>query len=110
MPRPKGSKNKKNRETAPSVEEVIAQRTEAKAALEAQRDEILAEIAEKKAELKAVRAEIKKIDTALAKIEADKAAAEAQAAKEAAHAAVEEKINALLAEGKSMEDILNKLG
>ena len=99
MHRPKGSKNKKKRETALSVEEVIAQRTEAKAALEAQRDEIIAEIAEKKAELKAVRAEIKKIDTALAK-----------AATEAAHAAVEDKINALLAEGKSMEDILSLLG
>lgn len=99
MPRPKGSKNKKKRETALSVEEVIAQRTEAKAALEAQRDEIIAEIAEKKAELKAVRAEIKKIDTALAK-----------AATEAAHVAVEDKINALLAEGKSMEDILSLLG
>ena len=99
MPRPKGSKNKKKRETALSVEEVIAQRTEAKAALEAQRDEIIAEIAEKKAELKAVRAEIKKIDTALAK-----------AATEAAHAAVEDKINVLLAEGKSMEDILGLLG
>ena len=99
MPRPKGSKNKKKRETALSVEEVIAQRTEAKAALEAQRDEIIAEIAEKKAELKAVRAEIKKIDTALAK-----------ASTEAAHAAVEDKINALLAEGNSMEDILSLLG
>lgn len=39
MPRPKGSKNKKKLLAGANIEELIAQRNEAKAALEAERDE-----------------------------------------------------------------------
>ena len=64
MPRPKGSKNKKKLLAADGVNivELIAQRNEAKAALEAERDEVAAVVAEQTAKLKALKADIKKLD------------------------------------------------
>ena len=112
MPRPKGSKNKKKRIAVEgmSVEELIAQRTEAKAALEAERDEVAAVAAEQKARLKALKSDIRKLDKELAQLEAQKAAAEAATAAEAAKAALQVKIDELLAQGKTLDDIMNMLG
>ena len=111
MPRPKGRKNKKKRIAVEgmSIEELIAQRTEAKAALEAEQDEVAAVVAEQKATLKALKAEIKKLDKELAQLEAQKSAAESAAAAEAAKAALQGKIDDLLAQGKSLDDIMNML-
>lgn len=109
MPRPKGSKNKKKLVPADNLDALIAQKQEEKAALEAQRDEIAAVVAEHTANLKSIKAELKKADKELASLEAQKAAAEAAAAA-AAKEAVQAKIDALMAEGKSLDDIMNMLG
>ena len=110
MPRPKGSKNKKKLPAGANIEELIAQRSEAKAALEAERDEQAAVVAEETAKLKSIKAEIKKLDKELVVLEEQKAVAEAAAAAEAAKEAVQSKIAELMAEGKSLEDIMNMLG
>ena len=110
MPRPKGSKNRKNLLTGAPIGELIAQRTEAKATLEAERDEVAAVIAEQTAKLKSLKAEIKKLDKELAVLEEQKAAAEAAATAEAAKEAIQSKVAELMAEGKSLEDIMNMLG
>ena len=57
-----------------------------------------------------IKAEIKKLDKELIVLEEQKVAAEAAAAAEAAKEAVQSKIEALMAEGKSLEDIMNMLG
>ena len=110
MPRPKGSKNKKKMLAGANIEELITQRLEAKANLEAERDELAAVVAEHTANLKAIKAELKKIDKDLAALEAQKAAEEAQKAAAAAKEAVQSKIEELMAQGKSLEDIMNMLG
>ena len=110
MPRPKGSKNKKKTLTGAPVEELIAQRTEAKAALEAERDEVAAVLAEQKARLKELNTEIKKIDKELANLAEQKAAAEAAAAAQAARDTVQNKVAELMDQGLSLEDIMNRLG
>ena len=110
MARPKGSKNKKNRIPAESIDAIIAQRNEAKAALEAERDEVAAVVNEQKAQLKALNTEIKKIDKELAKLEEQKAAAEAMKAADAAKEAVQNKVAELMSQGMSLDDIMNKLG
>ena len=109
MPRPKGSKNKKKLVPADSIEALLAQRAEAKAALEVERDEVAAELAEQKAKLKELNTEIKKIDKELANLEEQKAAAEAAAAAQAAKDTVQNKVAELMAQGLSLEDIMNKL-
>ena len=110
MPRPKGSKNKKNRTPAENLDALIAQKQEEKAALEVQRDEMVAVIEAQKNELKAVKAELKKVDKALVGLEAEKAANEAAVAAAAAKEAVQAKIDALLNEGKTLDEIMEKLG
>jgi peptidoglycan hydrolase CwlO-like protein len=110
MPRPKGSKNKKKLLAGANIEELIAQRNEAKAALEAERDEQAAVVAEETAKLKSIKAEIKRLDKELVVLDEQKVAAEAAAAAEAAKEAVQSKIAELMAEGKSLEDIMNMLG
>ena len=112
MPRPKGSKNKKKLLAADGVniDELITQRNEAKGALEAERDEVAAVVAEQTAKLKALKADIKKLDKELVLLEEQKAAAEAAEAAKAAKEALQGKIDELLAQGKSLEDIMNMLG
>jgi ribosomal protein L34E len=110
MPRPKGSKNKKNRTPAENLDALIAQKQEEKAALEAQRDEIAAVVEAQKNELKAVKAELKKVDKALTGLEAEKAANEAAVAAAAAKEAVQSRIDALLSEGKTLDEIMEMLG
>lgn len=110
MPRPKGSKNRKKLVPAENLDALIAQKQEENAALEAQRDEVAAVVAEHTANLKAIKAELKKADRELAGLEAQKAAVEAAAAAAAAKEAVQAKIDELMAQGKSLEDIMNLLG
>lgn len=110
MARPKGSKNKKKIAAGASVDELIAQRLEAKAALEAERDELTAVVAENTKNLRAVKYQIKKLDKEVAAYEAQKAAAEAAEAAAAAKEAVQAKIEELLASGKSLDEIMNLLG
>ena len=95
---------------AENLDALITQKQEEKAALEAQRDEVAAVVAEHTANLKAIKAELKKADKELADLEAQKAAVEAAAAAAAAKEAVQSKIDELMAQGKSLEDIMNLLG
>lgn len=93
-----------------SLEEMIAQRSEAVAALEAERDAGAAAVAEQKTRLKEIKSQIKKLEKELDALTEQKAAEEAAAAAAAAKEAVRNRIDALLAEGKSLEDIMNMLG
>ena len=110
MPRPKGSKNKKNRTPAENLDALIAQKQEEKAALEVQRDEAAGILAEQKAILASIKADLKKVDKALAGLEAEKAANEAALAAAAAKEAVQAKIDELLATGKTLDEIMGMLG
>lgn len=111
MARPKGSKNKKKFINGDlPLEELIAQRAEAKAALEAERDELAAAVAEQNAKLKEFKSQIKKLDKELSALEEQKTVAAAAAAATAAKEAVQSRVEALLAEGKSLDDIMNLLG
>lgn len=109
MPRPKGSKNKKTAAKALDFEAQIAEKSAAKAALEEQQTAILAVIAENNAKLKAVRKDIKALEKQILTIESKKAKADATAAAELMKEAVQKRVVELAAEGKSLEDILEKL-
>jgi Tfp pilus assembly protein FimV len=93
-----------------SIDELIVRRNEAKAALEAERDEVAAVVAEQTAKLKTIKADIKKLDKELAMLGEQKAAADAEAAAQAVKAALQGKIDELLAQGKSLEEIMDMLG
>lgn len=109
MPRPKGSKNKKTTAKVVNFEAQIAEKSEAKAALEDQQASILAVIAENNAKLKAVRKEIKSLDKQILAIQAKKAQADAAAAAELMQEEVQKRVAELAAEGNTLEDILAKL-
>ena len=57
-----------------------------------------------------IKAEINKLDKELVVLEEQKAAAEAAATAEAVKEAVQSTVAELMAEGKSLEDIMNMLG
>lgn len=111
MPRPKGSKNKVvvNAETSIDYAALIDEKQSAKDALSAEVTSIAANIDSLKADLKSKKAEIKKLDKELAhlaekKDEADKKAAEAAAEKEAV-----DLVKKALANGTTVDDILELL-
>lgn len=110
MARPKGSKNKKKVSTGANLDDLIAQRLEEKAVLEAERDEIAAVVAENAAKLRAVKYQIKKLDKQVAAYEAEKAAIAAAAEAAAAKEAVQAKVDELMASGKSLDEIMGMLG
>ncbi len=109
MPRTKGSKNKKTIAKAVNFEAQIAEKTKAKTALEEQQTAILAIIAENNAKLKAVRKDIKALDKQILSIQAKKAKADAAAAASLMQEEVQKRVAELAAEGKTLEDILEKL-
>ena len=102
MPRPKGSKNKKNTAPLPTLQE---QRN----ALLARKAEIEATIAANKEVLKALNKELKGIDKQIAVAEAEEAKKAAEEAAKAAKAAVSARVEELVAAGVSVDDILEKL-
>lgn len=111
MPRPKGSKNKVivNAETSIDYAALIDEKQSAKDALSAEVTSIAANIDSLKADLKSKKTEIKKLDKELAKLaekkdEADKKAAEAAAEKEAV-----DLVKKALANGTTVDDILELL-
>ena len=111
MPRPKGSKNKVvvNAETSIDYAALIDEKQSAKDALNAEVTSIAANIDSLKADLKSKKAEIKKLDKELVKLaekkdEADKKAAEAAAEKEAV-----DLVKKALANGTTVDDILELL-
>ena len=102
MPRPKGSKNKKNTAPLPTLQE---QRD----LLLAQKADIDATISAAKEQLRSVNKELKKVDAAIAAAEAAAAAQAAEEAAKAAKAAVSARVEELVAAGASVDDILEKL-
>lgn len=111
MPRPKGSKNKVAMTAAAPVDyaTLIDEKQSAKDALNAEVTSIAANIDSLKADLKSKKAEIKKLDKELAKLaekkdEADKKAADAAAEKEAV-----DLVKKALANGTTVDDILELL-
>ena len=109
MPRPKGSKNKKTIAKAVNFEAQIAEKTEAKAALEEQQTAILAVIADNNAKLKAVRKDIKVLDKQILAIQAKKAEADAAAAASLMQEEVQKRVAELAADGLTLNEILDKL-
>lgn len=110
MGRPKGSKNKKKRVTGASIDELIAQRLEAKAALEEEFNAIKASMEEQATRARAIKADIKKLVKELDQLNAQKEAEEVAAKEAVAREAVQNKITQLMAEGKSLDDIMRMLG
>lgn len=109
MPRPKGSKNRKAASKNTGFEAQISEKTEAKAVLEAEQDGLVAVITENNAKLKEVKKQIKALDRQILALEAKKAEADAAAAAELMQEEVQKRVAALVAEGKTLDDILDKL-
>lgn len=109
MARPKGSKNKKR---VPAVGDYTAQIEEQKAAkadLENEQATILGVIKSNQDRLKDVKKEIRSVEKEIAKLEAKKAQADAAAAAALMQEEVQKRVAELIAEGKTLEDILEKL-
>ena len=108
MPRTKGSKNKPKTMTADFATQ-IAEKQTAKEALTAEIASITANIDALKADLKAKKAALKKVEKELAKLEDKKAAADQKAAEAAKKTEAEDLVKKLLAEGVSVDEIVEKL-
>ena len=109
MGRPKGSKNKKKCVTGASIDELIAQRLEAKAALEEEFNAIKASMEEQATRARAIKADVKKLVKELEQLYVQKEAEEAAAKEAAAREVVQNKVSQLMAEGKSLEEIMSML-
>ena len=109
MPRPKGSKNKPKAAQNIPLDALIAEESERIAALEEGANAVEAEIAELAAKAKGLKADLKKAEKKRQALEEQQAQEAAKAAAAAAKEALQEKIDQLLANGLSLEDILNKL-
>ena len=109
MPRPKGSKNKKTPAKSTDLEKQIAQKAEAKAALEEEQKGLAAVIADSNAKLKAVKKNIKTLDKQILALQTKKAEIEAAAEVAAKQEEIQARITALTAKGKSLDDILDML-
>ena len=108
MPRPKGSKNKKKVvgiDYAAQLEQKIAEKT----AIEEEAASIEAEMGKLKVRAKEVKKVGTKLDREIAKLTELKAAAAAELEKAEKSKQLDEKIAALLGDGKSMDEILSAL-
>ena len=110
MPRPKGSKNKKNTAAA-NVDYAaqIAEKMSARADVDQQIQSKTDELTTLKSELKTLKTQAKSLDKEIDKLlaaQADQEAAEAEAAK---RAELEEVLKKLMADGMSAQEILDKL-
>ena len=110
MPRPKGSKNKKNIAAA-NVDYAaqIAEKMSARADVDQQIQSKTDEIATLKAELKTLKAQAKSLDKEIDKLQADQAAQEAAEAEAAKRVELEDVLKKLMTDGISAQEILDKL-
>ena len=110
-PRPKGSKNKVRIPKGGAVDlaSMIAEKNAEKDQLNEEIASIQANINDLKAQLKEKRAALKAADKAVAKLEAQKTAAEAKAAQQARQAEIDSALQKLISDGMSVDEILNKL-
>lgn len=109
MPRPKGSKNKKSTKPVADYSAQIEERKAAKADLENEQATILGVIKSNQDRLKDVRKDIRAVEKEIAKLEAKKAQADAAAAAELMQEEIQKRVAELAAEGKTLDDILEKL-
>ncbi len=107
MPRTKGSKNRPK--PTNDFTSQIAEKQEFIASLTSEITFITANIDTLKADLKEKKAVLKSTQKELAKLEAKKAAAEQKAAEAAKKNEAENLVKKLLAEGVSVDDIIEKL-
>ena len=109
MPRPKGSKNKKSTKAAIDFTAQIEDRKAARADLENEQATILSVIKSNQERMKDVKRDLRAIDKEIAKLEAKKAEADAAAAAALMQEEVQKRVAALVAEGKTKEEILEML-
>lgn len=109
MPRPKGSKNKKKALADQPLEALIAQENEKLEALTQEKAELEAALAEQNAKLRDIKAQMKKCEQLLLGYREEQTRREAVQAAEAAKEALQTRIDELLAQGVSLDDILGKL-
>ena len=109
MPRPKGNKNKNTKKSVVDFTAQIEERKAAKADLENEQETILSVIKSNQEHLKDVKREIRSVEKEIAKLEAKKAEADAAAAAALIQEVVQTRIAALVAEGKTIEEILEML-
>ena len=111
MPRPKGSKNKVRIPKGGAVDHasMIAEKNAEKDQLNEEIASIQANINDLKAQLKEKRAALKAADKAVAKLEAQKTPAEAKAAQQARQAEIDSALQKLISDGMSVDEILDKL-
>lgn len=109
MPRPKGSKNKPKPAGNLPLDVLITEEAAKVAELEEEVSAVETEISEQSAKLKALKSELKKAAKKLQGYEEQRTQEAAKAAAAAAKEALREKIDRLLADGMSPEDILEKL-
>ncbi len=109
MPRPKGSKNKK-KPAGNELTELLRQKREERAALAREQETLTRQAAQAAENLKAAKARLRKLDRELETLE--RKLSEARAAEQSAQArrTVQAKIDGLLAQGKTLDDILGLLG
>lgn len=110
MPRPKGSKNKKNIAAA-NVDYAaqIAEKMSARADVDQQIQSKTEELTALKAELKALKAQAKSLDKEIDKLQVAQTAQEAAEAEAAKKAELENVLKKLMADGMSAQEILDKL-
>lgn len=109
MPRPKGSKNKKTLERSVDFVAQLEEKKVAKADLEKEQETILGVIASNQARLKDVKKDLKALDRVILKLEAKQAEVEAAALAAVKKDELQAAIDNLLAEGKSIDELLDKL-
>ena len=109
MSRPKGSPNRKPHGKSISIEEQLAKKAAERSVLEAEQSGIQAILEENTAKWKAVRKSIKALDRQIASLQAKKSEIEAAAVVSAKQKEIQDAIQALVSEGKSLDEILNML-
>lgn len=112
MPRPKGSKNKikrTNTNSAAEITSVLAEKAAEREQLNGDIAGLLEEINSLKTQLKKKRSELKTVEKVIAKLEAKKTAEEAKATQNARKAEIDSALQKLIADGMSIDEILDKL-
>lgn len=110
MPRPKGSKNKKNA-TIANIDYAaqIAEKMSVKADVDQQIQSKTDELTALKSELKALKVQAKSLDKDIDKLQAAKTAQETAEAEAAQKAELEDVLKKLMADGMSAQEIIDKL-
>ncbi len=109
MPRPKGSKNKKTIARAKDLDAQIAEKTSALAALEKEYAAVSDIIAENSAKLKSLKKDMRVLTRQRAALETKKAESAAAVLALEKKQEVQAKIDELVAEGRTLDDILSML-